>query len=68
MSVATKGSLNQFTVESLLTTIATHHETIIASQINPSNLGVIKVLVRTPNISPRVDCRLRRREVVLGLE
>jgi hypothetical protein len=40
----------------------THHKAIVASQIDPSNAGVIKVLVRTADVRPRVDTRLRRVE------
>jgi hypothetical protein len=51
----------------LLTTIKTHHKAIVTSQIDPSNFGVIKILVRTVDVRPRVDARLRRVEFLLYL-
>ena len=67
VSVVGKGNLDQFPVVSLLATIAAHHKTIIASQINASNFGVIEILERTTDISPCVDRRLRLVEFELGL-
>jgi hypothetical protein len=40
---------------------------MITSQINTSNFGVIKVLVRTPDIGACVDRSLRRVEFLLRL-
>jgi hypothetical protein len=51
----------------LLTTIATHHKARIISQINAGDIGIVKVLERTPKVCPRVDARLRRVEFLLGL-
>lgn len=67
VSVVGKGNLDQFPVVSLLATIATHHKTIIISQINAGDFSVIKILERTPDVRPRVDRCLRRVEFELGL-
>lgn len=59
MSIGLKRLFNYVPLVSLLATITTHHNAIIISQINASNFGVIKVLVRTAEIGPCVDRRLR---------
>jgi hypothetical protein len=67
MRVLLEGTLDQLPVISLLTTIATHHNTMITSQINTSDFGVIKTLARTPDVGTCVDRSLRRVEFLLRL-
>jgi hypothetical protein len=55
VSILLERSLDQRPVVSLLTTITTHHNAIIISQINARDFGVIKVCIRTTNVRPGID-------------
>ena len=65
--VVSVGDLDHLPIESLLTTIATHHNTIIASQMDATNVGVIEILERPSKISTSVDSSLRSVEFSLEL-
>lgn len=67
VSVVSVGDLDHLPIVSLLATIATHHNTIIASQIDATNVGVIEILERPSNISTSVDSSLRSVEFSLEL-
>lgn len=58
MGVSAVGRFDQRPVISLLSTIATHHDAMVISHTNASDFGVIKVKVRTTDVSTGVDTRL----------